>query len=658
MLPQMAWVELSRRRYELILTVIFATVLYLHWHLAHNPELSDPTVHLKSKPTFRLIFWREDAVKHFYDEAAGGRPVSFFSDASVRGSFNSFSEIAGMIAAGALRYNQSGRQADADALKTSLESWFGDPAASAFEGGSFDVADALALPAFIDAISLSHTVVPMEAVSTWLYKQQLAMGAMGTRSWELLDFAAAVTLSYWFENTQLTKQMVAEVTNRDMLAAFTDVSEHSAGELDAAALVAHVASKVGVDLWGWEHQDGWSLRSVFERAARGKVSPATARALERPLRLAHVAYDDVVYLRAIYEFNGKAMAASPHALLTPPAAQFTGAYAVAFAFHRAKKLPMNDIGSDGICALAANALWTYKIFDDLKMVPRPDVLMLADPSEADFLTESERHLLDTLGVRIVHSDAIRVFNESGNIHCTGYPQAIPFFGINMLKVEVACLPYDVVQFLDVDNFVITMREDHFRHMGNAMCRGKQGRTSPLSGSDFLLAPSVESCFRFRETAAAGFNVKTGWGNAGRIPIWNSCSCPKSMIVSCRKMGLPVNLDDSDDPWPRMCNSTDGMMDWGFHGNCADQGILHYECAIATQTGIEVEPRHVHIDRTMMTEHYYGGTKPWKGGDPSLFLNGGRTYVRALEHSLVTSPLFASVCGSVLKRPSAPTSAPY
>ena len=284
---------------------------------------------------------------------------------------------------------------------------------------------------------------------------------------------------------------------------------------------------------------------------------------------------------------------------------------------------------------------------------QPDVVLITDPSEAVFLSEAERQMLvHDLGVRIVHSDAYRAFNASGNIMCTGGNTAAEndFLRINILKIEAFCLPYRAVYYLDIDNFVVKIAPNFWDLVAaNATtCHSWGGSTSPMVGHEFLITPSPESCQRLRTTLAGGFRRATGWGNAGPIPVWENCNCPRNTTMPfCRSVGLPV---PSTGPFPRKCATATGMTDWGFFGSCTDQGILYWECAIATTTGHL--PAGNQFDRRISARHFFGNNKPWlpTSGRPTLAPTVMADYERALATANRTVPLFSTLCAAL--RPTA------
>jgi hypothetical protein len=67
---------------------------------------------------------------------------------------------------------------------------------------------------------------------------------------------------------------------------------------------------------------------------------------------------------------------------------------------------------------------------------------------------------------------------------------------------------------------------------------------------------------------------------------------------------------ADGPYPRACHTSSGLMNWNFYFSCADQGILYWECALASKTGWVPETTDPFY-RKRSAVHYYGDLKPWR-----------------------------------------------
>ena len=376
--------------------------------------------------------------------------------------------------------------------------------------------------------------------------------------------------------------------------------------------------------WSFSVPRGESaLAALRARLSALAFDGAGRRWLQLPLRLGAALLDDVAPLQTLQQLDLPIDTTADHdgaLLASPPAALGRAREAFVFVFHRAAAASSSSAVNGAphrvdpyVCAMAANIVQLRSLagtaFAANGASSVPDVVLLTDPSEADFFTVHERRLLeDDLGVRIIHSAAARTYNSSGNIACKGNFLTPDFLRANILKIEAFCLPYRAVHYLDIDNFITFLDPSFWDLLGpTSTCYTWSGASTPFVGHEFMLAPTPEACQRIRAAAAGGFSPADGWAHAGPVvPVWENCRCPRNASLSTfRKMGLPI--PDTGD-FPRHCHTETGLMDWGFYGSCTDQGILYWECAIARDTGRITASSA--FENRMIARHYYGPRKPW------------------------------------------------
>jgi hypothetical protein len=504
------------------------------------------------------------------------------------------------------------------------------------------------LPELLEALALVGTEVlpPATAagvrawlralLSTTLHDVGEATTVAG-RAWHT---ACRVALRAWLDGADAARQEAAAALLSVVQDLHTITVATPAATLDAVTMAVHMVMRALGHHDASTHPDGPIALAPLRRPLSSVptllgLRPVTLRLLARW-------FDDVAPLQAAAaQADGAAgtdpaggggstvamLVSSPSALLwSAPGAM----HAIAFVYHRdavqaaaaaaAAESPTLD---PNLCALVANAALLRQTVQAAAAAGHGpaavDLVLITDASETSFLTARERQLLvEVLGVRIVHSPAWRAFNATGNVVCTGSQRDLAFQRLNILKIEAFCLPsYRAVYYTDLDNFVSDFQPDFWALVEESKdarpgppptCVGRGGATAPFVGHEFMAVPSPASCQRLRTALAGGFTPETGWGGHGPMPVWASCRCPLATSEKfCASLGMPLVADG---PYPRACHTSSGLMNWNFYGSCTDQGILYWECALASKTGWVPET----IDpfyRKRAAEHHFGSEKPWR-----------------------------------------------
>lgn len=229
-----------------------------------------------------------------------------------------------------------------------------------------------------------------------------------------------------------------------------------------------------------------------------------------------------------------------------------------------------------------------------------DIILLTD-SDSHF-SALETNLLEKLGVSLVLSDAVREYNSTGSIQCNERDASL--FPPNMLKQDIACLPYKRLMYLDIDNFIVTLNstklfEDTYP---NYDLVGWSGATSPLAGAELLFTPDDESCSIMKEAVKLGFSPLDGWLTTGPVvEPWETCRCPSIQLKGfCDSIKLQCTPNGSSTTLP-----------WNFFASCADQGLLYYNYHIRKRSAIINKSAKLSWDGALVATHYWGNKKPWK-----------------------------------------------
>lgn len=147
-------------------------------------------------------------------------------------------------------------------------------------------------------------------------------------------------------------------------------------------------------------------------------------------------------------------------------------------------LSMKDVGKHsynevGICPLLANIEHTRTFFKG------SFALIIGDKNSGSIpLSSSELNILQQMDIKIFESDAVSLYNSSGNIFSYNVES---FFASTMLKQHAACLPFDRVLYIDIDNFITELDESKLFDSLYPDIRlvGCSGIYSPLSAGELV-----------------------------------------------------------------------------------------------------------------------------------------------------------------------------
>lgn len=262
----------------------------------------------------------------------------------------------------------------------------------------------------------------------------------------------------------------------------------------------------------------------------------------------------------------------------------TNKYAISFVYHQVKTASRFDIY--GICPLLAN-IHSSRLNFAMRNIS-VDAVVIVD-QDAD-LSDS-KIVLDKMQVNIHRSNAIKSWKSNKNIHCPegNISWVYNFLPLTAMKLEAACLNYDSIMFSDIDNFVLSVKDNVFsliQEFTNVLMFAIQTATTPFNGSIFFLKPTASSCKALRSVLHTSFN-ENGWNNSHyRIPPWKGCTdnekSKKASKLDCRS-GL-----------------------WNYFGACADQGILLHEYAAR----LNASDLSGYPLKYIKMAHFHSHQKPW------------------------------------------------